>query len=295
MSQEHLDLITRRRRLVLKYATAVEKTPRGVKKKYPSTTDIARAINTGKHNIEVTVSTVRRDLIALGFRSAVRQRGPKREPGDEKKRIERCKYFLSQAKDLKKIHFSDEKTFNTNDHGCRTEWVREGEAPSRIETTTYNVKTVKVWGAIGHNFKFLVFLPKGLRKQNTQSYKRCLIPYIKDLQERKIECIFQYDGDRSHSSGEILKYLESKNIKTLPVWPARSPDMSPIENLWACIARRVDSHGPTDYEELKRFIKAEWDNYPMEMINRMVASFGSRCKKVIECKGRTIDTRMRRK
>jgi hypothetical protein len=118
---------------------------------------------------------------------------------------------------------------------------------------------------------------------------------VQKLKLKKKNPILQYDGDTSHGSRETLNYLASKKIETLPLWPARSCDLSPIENLWAIIDRRVDRHGPTNKEELRRFVQAEWDSFPQDMIDNLVLSFEARCKKCVDAGGRTIDPKMRRK
>jgi len=101
----------------------------------------------------------------------------------------------------------------------------------------------------------------------------------------------QYDGDKTHGTEECLSYLESKGIKTLALWPPRSPDLSPIENLWAIVQKRVDTHGPSDEEELWEFVKEVWYGIPMKEVRALVSSFPRRCKKCIELGGKTITTR----
>jgi hypothetical protein len=44
--------------------------------------------------------------------------------------------------------------------------------------------------------------------------------------------IFQQDNASIHMSGHSLVWFAEKNIPLLD-WPARSPDLNPIENLWA--------------------------------------------------------------
>jgi hypothetical protein len=148
--------------------------------RYPSASMIANVINTsGRGFPSVSASTVRRDLRAIGFRSRKRQRGPRRVDGDEEKRLSAARKLLRKGKSyLERIIFTDEKYFDSGDHG---EWVEDGQTPSRITRDTWCPR-VHVWGAIGKNFRFLVFLKTG--RQTADSYKRCcLIPLAAKLKE----------------------------------------------------------------------------------------------------------------
>ncbi|GFW18044.1 transposable element Tcb1 transposase [Trichonephila clavipes] len=46
---------------------------------------------------------------------------------------------------------------------------------------------------------------------------------------------FQQDNVRPHVAGIARTFHDTENVRLLP-WPARSPDLSPIENVWSRVA-----------------------------------------------------------
>ncbi|GFX11006.1 transposable element Tcb1 transposase [Trichonephila clavipes] len=55
--------------------------------------------------------------------------------------------------------------------------------------------------------------------------------------------IFQQDNARPHVSRIVQKFFINHQIELLP-WPARSPDLSPIENMWSMVAQRLTQITP---------------------------------------------------
>lgn len=79
------------------------------------------------------------------------------------------------------------------------------------------------------------------------------------------------------------------NIPT-NVWPARSPDLNPIENCWGYLTRIIYADGRqySTVEELKTAIASAWANMPQEYIRTLIASMPNRVNKVIEQRGEHI-------
>ena len=68
-------------------------------------------------------------------------------------------------------------------------------------------------------------------------------------------------------------------------WPANSPDLNIIENVWADIDYAVQAKNPRNDRQLKRYIKQEWENYPITKIRNMVKSMDARLKEVSDNEG----------
>lgn len=64
-------------------------------------------------------------------------------------------------------------------------------------------------------------------------------------------------------------------------FPSYSPDLNPIENLWADLKRRIELHNCRTVDELKQVIEDEWFKTSDELCARLVDSMPIRCKAVI--------------
>ncbi|GFU72965.1 transposable element Tcb1 transposase [Trichonephila clavipes] len=74
--------------------------------------------------------------------------------------------------------------------------------------------------------------------------------------------------------------LDSEGIQRL-VWPARSPDLNPIENVWDALGRQVAgrNYPPTNKNTLIRALIEEWDKLPQQLLDNVVQSMVRR----VEC------------
>ncbi|GFY18629.1 transposable element Tcb2 transposase [Trichonephila clavipes] len=80
--------------------------------------------------------------------------------------------------------------------------------------------------------------------------------------------------------------LDSEGIQRL-VWPARSPDLNPIENVWDTLGRQVSgrNYPPTNKNTLIRALTEEWDKLPQQLLDNFVQSMVRRVKCCITLHG----------
>ena len=98
--------------------------------------------------------------------------------------------------------------------------------------------------------------------------------------------ILMDDNACPHTAHAIQEYLEREGIEHLD-WPARSPDLNPIEHVWnslqaALSARQVQ---PRSIQELGAMLVQEWDNMTQASIRNLIGSMRTCCQAVIDSNG----------
>ncbi len=74
---------------------------------------------------------------------------------------------------------------------------------------------------------------------------------------RNANFIFQQDLAPAHTAKGTKSWFNDHGVTVLD-WPANSPDLNPIENLWSIVKRKMRDTRPNNAEELKAAIKATW-------------------------------------
>ena len=99
--------------------------------------------------------------------------------------------------------------------------------------------------------------------------------------------IFQQDGAPAHNLKVTRNWLRSINsFWEKGTWPANSPDLSPIENLWAILKDDLDSMGESkNIKMLETRLKTVWSNIPPDILGKLIDGMPNRIKRCIELKG----------
>jgi len=102
---------------------------------------------------------------------------------------------------------------------------------------------------------------------------------------RRSRWVLQQDGDPTHSvAAEELSKRQVKAVRAATVlegWPAQSPDLNPIENLWAAVDRVVKAKGCKSIQEFERAIEGELAALTPEACARYIQDMPRRIKEVI--------------
>ncbi len=80
---------------------------------------------------------------------------------------------------------------------------------------------------------------------------------------------------KPHSAHITKSWLRRKRVRVLD-WPACSPDLYPIENVWRILKRKMRQRRPRTVAHLKTCLQEEWDKITPETLHHLVSSVPKR-------------------
>lgn len=240
----------------------------------------------------VTVS-VRRVQQILHDSSHLKHKKMKKKPMLSKDNIEqRLKFAISHmswTQEWRKIIFSDEKKFNLDGpDGWACYWHDLRKEPRYFSKRQSGGGSVMVWGAIGYKKKFdLIFVDTRMDAKKYQDMIGPLFPAW-GYEAAGLNWKFQQDNAPIHVAKSTLKYFKDRNIHLFTPWPAKSPDMNIIENLWGFLAKDVYASGRQykKKEDLKEAIISSWKNIDQDKIRNLYSSLPRRMRALYDSKGK---------
>lgn len=248
-------------------------------------------------SINICDNTVRNALREAGLGAIKKTPKPKLSPKNIKARLAFAKRHQDwTVSDWKRIIWSDETKINRfGSDGCSWCWIRDGQSkqPQHIEQTVkHGGGSVMIWGCLtaygpGFMCKINGIMDQHVYKQILEDYLLQTIKWYKMDPER---IIFQQDCDSKHKARSTQEWLDKQPFDILE-WPPQSPDLSPIENLWAILKRKLNQydHPPNGVIELWERIEEKWNEISKEDCLRLVESMPNRIKAVLKSKGRWTD------
>ena len=174
-------------------------------------------------------------------------------------RIQFCHKMLRNIEDLTKIAFSDESRFVLK-NDKRWVWRRRGETvPSSLVCSSKFPNSIMVFAVISMNYKSKLLIVNGSIDADKYIQNIAEVGFIEDLDKMHgpLNWIFQQDGAKCHTAKTALDWIE-ENCAIIPDWPANSPDLSPIENLWSFLKNYVEKINPKTKEVLINCLQDIW-------------------------------------
>lgn len=212
---------------------------------------------------------------------------PQLKPVHKRARLQFAERYRFWTHEWEKIIFSDEKKFNLDGpDGKMMNWRDTRRERQTCYARNFGGGTVMVWAAFGVRGKSSIcFISTNM---NSEMYIELLDSVLVDFGEGfwGNDWIFQQDNASIHISGKTKSFLQSRNIEYLD-WPARSPDLNPIENLWGLLSNNVYKNGRQfeTAKDLKKAIQEEWSKIDESTLQNLILSMPRRLNEVIANRG----------
>jgi transposase len=250
--------------------------------------------------LNCSLATAGRALHDSGIRSYIAAKKPFVSENHAKARIVWCEKNQNQHPYYwREVIFSDETSVEIGKQSRQVKvWRQTGERYN-TECLTPSFKSgrqsVMAWGCfIGENKGPLVFCDEYKEKKEKITVKTYLkileanlTPFYSALQPiAGRNLVFQHDNAPIHTAQKVTKWFKKKNI-TIMDWPASSPDLNPIENVWKLMKDNIQKREnfPRTVNELKTALKEEWSNFDTSLLRKVVDSMPRRIEAVLEAKG----------
>lgn len=239
----------------------------------------------------LSARTIRRRLLAAGYRSCRPARCPRLTLDHRRRRrVWGRRHRAWTLQHWRHCIFSDESRFALFHSDGRVR-VRRRQGERLIDACIHPTvgnrgPSVMVWGAIHHGGKSdLVVLDGPMnRHRYIQILRQQMLPWATATFGRNF--VYVQDNAPPHTARDTVRFLEQQDVEVMD-WPARSPDMNPIEHVWdqMGIWIRDMAFPPSTVAELQQAVRQAWDAVGPQRVRRLVESMPRRVRAVLAARG----------
>ncbi len=188
----------------------------------------------------------------------------------------------------KSLLWSDESKFDSlvGNHECHVLRAKEeGDLAACYQRSVQKPASLMVWGCINAYGMGSLHVLEGT--MNAEMYIKVLEQHILPSRWRLFQgrpCLFQQDNAKPHTVAITTAWLRSRRVRVLN-WPACSPDLSPIENIWRITKQKIRQRRPRTLQQMETYIRQEWDQIPTQKLQKLITSMPRRLQTVLKRRG----------
>lgn len=243
-------------------------------------------------NVAICVQTIRNRLREDNIRPKVPASGPRLT---REHRVARLQFARDHAgwgiEEWSNVLFTDESRFCLYASDRRIPvYRRPGERYFQCnfrQKENFGGGSIMVWGGISFHGRTELVAVNGGRLTADR--------YIRDILEPHViaygpfvgdNFIFMDDNARPHVARIVNDYLHDVDIARMN-WPARSPDLNPIEHVWDHMGRTIRQHEVPrrTLQELQNELNVIWNNMDQGYVQTLIESMPRRMQAVIRARG----------
>lgn len=241
----------------------------------------------------IAARTVRRHLHTAGFKTFRPAKKIALSDTHRLKRVQFAEQYLNFDWCNNIVIYTDEKSFKSDKDGRKILWRKRGQRYDEccvLPTRTSGRITLAYWGWMSSMGPGEIVEVGG--RMNSVKYldilREVMLPTVRVAYPEGQIYLIQ-DNCSVHSARVVREWLVTQHDITVINWPAKSPDLNLIENLWGQMVLNWDSSNVRSSQNLKDLVHSTWESMRGgDLCCSMVKGMRSRLQQVIDNEGRSL-------
>lgn len=189
--------------------------------------------------------------------------------------------------------FTDEKSLKFSQQGrltlrCYNDTPLKEDPKLPKQSSGRIIANMWAWMATGIVGEMVHIPPHANTLHYVDLLEETMLPTVRTVypHEDLPNFFYVHDNSRMHTEKVVSNWFQQHLEITLIPWPSNSPDLNPVENLWALIAHMWDNRNERTKQAVELHCNQIWDYMRgSDICSRLLSSMRSRLLDVIESNG----------
>lgn len=246
-------------------------------------------------NLDVSENTIRRRLDEAGLHARVARHQFLLTDEHKRKRLSFAEgYSRWSEDDWCTVIFADESTFLGAGYHGRAYVRREdgtADALEHVLSKRPHPVSVPAWGCFSSKGPGYMQMYEG--SLAASQYRDILRDYLLPTAEEHFgegrDWWLLHDNDPGRHMSQVVKTWIHNNAVHVLEFPPYSPDLNPIENLWANVKKKMENSQAATKDELEELLTETWAEVTQEECEKLARSMCTRIQQCIARRGAYTD------